>query len=116
VLGVEVNGIDLVAAHEDVTISWRDEPIRAGFGSVGDSIIAEFASPVEALRCAVEIQQEIEARSASLPEDRHMRFRIGVKPLARRAAVIAAGTVILDSIDAFSGLSMKATIHPDRPP
>jgi TolB-like protein/class 3 adenylate cyclase len=48
------------------------------FGSAGDSVIAEFASPVEAVRCAAEIQQEIEARNANLPEDRRMRFRIGV--------------------------------------
>ncbi len=48
------------------------------FGSAGDSVMAEFASPVEAVRCAVKIQQDIEARSANLPEDRRMRFRIGV--------------------------------------
>ncbi len=48
------------------------------FGSAGDSVIAEFASPVEAVRCAVEIQQEIEARNANLPEDRRMHFRIGI--------------------------------------
>ena len=38
------------------------------FGSAGDSIVAEFASPVEAVRCTVKIQQEIEARNAALPE------------------------------------------------
>jgi adenylate cyclase len=48
------------------------------FGSAGDSVIAEFASPVEAVRCAVEIQQEIETRNANLSEDRRMHFRIGV--------------------------------------
>jgi adenylate cyclase len=48
------------------------------FGSGGDSVIAEFTSPVEAVRCAVEIQQKIEARNADMPEDRRMRFRIGV--------------------------------------
>lgn len=48
------------------------------FGSAGDSVIAEFASPVQAVRCAVEIQREIESRNAKLPEDRRMRFRIGV--------------------------------------
>ncbi len=47
------------------------------FGSAGDSIIAEYTSPVEAVCCAVEIQQEIEARNVSLPEDCRMRFRIG---------------------------------------
>ncbi len=48
------------------------------FGSAGDSVIAEFASPVEAVRCGVEIQQELESRNAELPEDRRMQFRIGV--------------------------------------
>ena len=47
------------------------------FGSAGDSVVAEFASPVEAVRCAVEIQQELEGRNAALPEDRQMQFRIG---------------------------------------
>lgn len=48
------------------------------FGSAGDSVIAEFASPVQAVRCAVEIQREIEAGNAKLSEDRRMHFRIGV--------------------------------------
>ncbi|MCZ6476443.1 MAG: tetratricopeptide repeat protein [Gammaproteobacteria bacterium] len=48
------------------------------FGSAGDSVIAEFASPVEAVRCAVKIQQDLETRNANLPEDRRLRFRIGV--------------------------------------
>ncbi len=48
------------------------------FGSAGDSVVAEFPSPVEAVRCAVDIQRELEARNVDLLEDRHMRFRIGV--------------------------------------
>jgi len=48
------------------------------FGGAGDSVIAEFASPVEAVRCAVEIQQDLEKSNADLPKDRLMRFRIGV--------------------------------------
>ena len=48
------------------------------FGSAGDSVIAEFASPVEAVRCAVKIQQELESRNTALPEDKRMRFRIGI--------------------------------------
>ena len=48
------------------------------FGSAGDSVIAEFASPVEAVRCAVEIQRELEAQNVDLPEDRRMLLRIGV--------------------------------------
>ena len=48
------------------------------FGTAGDSVIAEFASPVEAVRCAVEIQQNLEESNADLPKDSLMRFRIGV--------------------------------------
>jgi TolB-like protein/class 3 adenylate cyclase len=48
------------------------------FGSAGDSVIAEFASPVEAVRCAVDIQRELEAHNNDLPEDRRMHLRIGI--------------------------------------
>ena len=48
------------------------------FGSAGDSVVAEFPSPVEAVRCAVDIQRELEAHNVDLPEDRRMRLRIGV--------------------------------------
>ncbi len=48
------------------------------FGGAGDSVIAEFSSPVEAVRCAVEIQRDVEKRNDNLEEARRMRFRIGV--------------------------------------
>jgi TolB-like protein/class 3 adenylate cyclase len=45
----------------------------------GDSILAEFPSVIDAVDCAVEIQTEIAARNAAIPEpDRRMQFRIGV--------------------------------------
>ncbi|HEX3097852.1 MAG TPA: adenylate/guanylate cyclase domain-containing protein [Usitatibacter sp.] len=47
-------------------------------GTAGDSVLAEFASAVGALRCAVEIQQALETRNAALPEASRMRFRIGI--------------------------------------
>ncbi len=48
------------------------------FGSSGDSLISEFASPVEAVRCAVEIQAALAERNAALPAHRRMPFRIGI--------------------------------------
>ncbi|MGC4025808.1 MAG: adenylate/guanylate cyclase domain-containing protein [Mesorhizobium sp.] len=42
------------------------------------SIIAEFASVVEAVRCAVEIQEAIGTQNADLSEERQMHFRIGI--------------------------------------
>jgi adenylate cyclase len=47
-------------------------------GSAGDSVLAEFASVVDAVRCAVEIQEELKERNKDLPRDRRMEFRIGV--------------------------------------
>ena len=46
--------------------------------SPGDNLLAEFASVVDSVNCAVEIQRELAERNAELPEDRRMEFRIGV--------------------------------------
>jgi adenylate cyclase len=46
--------------------------------SPGDNILAEFASVIDAVGSAVEIQEELRIRNAELPEDRKMEFRIGV--------------------------------------
>src|SRR5262245_42847166 len=48
------------------------------FSSAGDSMVAEFPSIVEAIRGAIEIQSEIAERNGALPEERQMRFRMGV--------------------------------------
>jgi adenylate cyclase len=44
----------------------------------GDAVIAEFASVVEAVQCAVEIQQEISSQQSDQPDAQRMRFRIGI--------------------------------------
>ena len=46
--------------------------------SPGDNVLAEFASVVDAVRCAVETQKQIAESNADLPENRRMLFRIGV--------------------------------------
>ena len=48
------------------------------FGSAGDSVIAEFTSPVEAVRCATEIQFAVDKQNAELAEANRLRFRIGI--------------------------------------
>ena len=48
------------------------------FGGAGDGVVAEFPSVVEAIRCAVEIQNEIAERNVAVPEEERMQFRIGV--------------------------------------
>ena len=46
--------------------------------SPGDNVLAEFSSVVDAVRCAVEIQEELRVRNADLTENRRMEFRIGI--------------------------------------
>src|SRR5262247_3924122 len=46
--------------------------------SPGDNLLAEFASAVDAVRGAVEIQRELRVRNAELPPERRMEFRIGI--------------------------------------
>jgi class 3 adenylate cyclase len=46
--------------------------------SPGDNLLAEFASVVDAVQCAVEIQREFKVRNAEVPEQRRMEFRIGI--------------------------------------
>ncbi len=44
----------------------------------GDNLLAEFASAVDAVNCAVKIQNEIRKQNEHLPGDQQMRFRIGI--------------------------------------
>ena len=46
--------------------------------SPGDNLMADFASVVDAVQCAVAIQKEIKGRNDELPENRKMQFRIGI--------------------------------------
>ena len=46
--------------------------------SPGDNLLAEFASAVDAVRCAVEVQHELRVRNTELPAQRKMEFRIGL--------------------------------------
>jgi len=46
--------------------------------SPGDNILAEFGSVVDAVKCAVKIQETLKGKNAELPENRKMNFRIGV--------------------------------------
>ena len=48
------------------------------FSTGGDSVLAEFGSAVEAVRCAISCQEEIASRNAELADDRKMMFRMGI--------------------------------------
>jgi adenylate cyclase len=65
-------------AHREVTDNLLHQHRGRIVGTAGDSVLAEFASVVDAVRCAVEIQQQLKVRNAELPEHRRMEFRIGI--------------------------------------
>jgi class 3 adenylate cyclase len=46
--------------------------------SPGDNILAQFASALDAVRCAIDIQEELKKRNQALPDPRKMAFRIGI--------------------------------------
>jgi adenylate cyclase len=47
-------------------------------GPAGNRVLAEFASTVDAVHCAIAIQKELKSRNTGLPENRRMEFRIGI--------------------------------------
>ncbi|MGH8703103.1 MAG: adenylate/guanylate cyclase domain-containing protein [Burkholderiales bacterium] len=74
----EEGTMKILAAHRaviDGIIEFHEGRI---VGTAGDSVLAEFASPVEAVRCAVEIQDALKTRNDSLAEAQRLQFRIGV--------------------------------------
>jgi TolB-like protein/Tfp pilus assembly protein PilF len=45
---------------------------------MGDGVLVEFGSAVDAVECAVQLQQGMESANADLPDDRRIRLRIGI--------------------------------------
>nr|WP_268833751.1 adenylate/guanylate cyclase domain-containing protein [Sinorhizobium terangae] len=72
------------------------------FGGAGDSLIAEFVSPVEAVRAAFEVQHKLASMSFDLPEGQRMQYRIGIN----------LGDVMIDREDLFGdGVNVAARLE-----
>ena len=70
--------------------------------TTGDGLLAEFASVVDAVRCAVAFQEGMQERNADTPEDRRIEFRIGVN----------LGDVIVQNDDVFGdGVNVAARLE-----
>src|SRR3954454_21342752 len=70
--------------------------------NTGDGLLAEFASVVGAVRCAVEVQRGMINREPDVPEERRIRFRIGVN----------LGDVISEEHDIFGdGVNVAARLE-----
>jgi adenylate cyclase len=70
--------------------------------TTGDGALVEFASAVDATRCAMEIQRAMAERNAVIPEDRRVEFRIGIN----------VGDIIIDEGDIYGdGVNIAARVE-----
>ncbi len=83
-----------------------DPTLEEHYGKVikntGDGFLAMFDSPLEAVRCAIVIQQSLAARNTGLPRDYWLQYRIGVN----------LGDVIVETDDVFGdGVNIAARLE-----
>jgi adenylate cyclase len=70
--------------------------------TTGDGVLAEFASPVKAVRCAIDVQHGMAARNADIPEGSRIEFRIGIN----------LGDVVVDDEDIYGdGVNIAARLE-----
>jgi adenylate cyclase len=95
-----------LASLKEVRANVVDPAIAERHGRIvkttGDGLLVEFPSVVDALRCAVEVQQSMAERGAGIPEDRRLQFRVGIN----------LGDVIIDGDDIFGdGVNVAARLE-----
>jgi adenylate cyclase len=85
--------------------------------NTGDGLLAEFASVVDAVRCAVEVQRGMVDREPEVPEDRRIRFRIGVNLgdiIGEEHDIFGDGVNIAARLEALAepgGICVSGTVH-----
>src|SRR3974377_2482739 len=102
-------GVDEEGTHERLKAHFRqlvDPKIKERRGRIvkntGDGMFVEFPSVVEAVRCAAEAQRTMADRDVDLPEDRKIKFRVGIN----------LGDVIVDEDDIFGdGVNVAARLE-----
>ena len=115
ILAVDVAGYSrLMGADEEGTLArlkairreLADPKIKEHRGRIvkttGDGLLLEFASVVDAVRCAVEVQREMAGRNTDVPSDRRIEFRLG----------IYVGDIIRDGRDIYGdGVNVAARLE-----
>src|ERR1700760_2126220 len=118
----------LVAEDEEETLrrleSYRavtdDFIAKAGgriFNTAGDAVLAEFPSAVEAVRCAIDIQESLRTRNMAYPPSRQMSFRIGITigdVVERDGDLLGDGVNIaarLESLAEVGGICISRSVH-----
>jgi class 3 adenylate cyclase len=118
----------LVAEDEEETLrrlaSYRqvtDDFIAKGggriFNTAGDAVLAEFPSAVEAVRCAIDIQESLRTRNMAYPPSRQMSFRIGITigdVVERDGDLLGDGVNIaarLEGLAEVGGICVSRAVH-----
>jgi TolB-like protein/class 3 adenylate cyclase/Tfp pilus assembly protein PilF len=85
--------------------------------SPGDNLLAEFASVMDAVQCAIVIQRELSVRNTALPLQRRMQFRIGInlgEVIAEGKRIYGDGvniTARLESLAEAGGICISGTVY-----
>jgi adenylate cyclase len=74
----ELGTIETLTSHKEIMGKLIRQYRGRLVDSTGDNLLAEFGSVVDAVQCAVEVQQVLSAKNETLPENRRMYFRIGI--------------------------------------
>src|SRR3989442_3326475 len=83
----------------------------------GDNLLAEFASVVDAVQCAVVIQTTLKAENANLPPERRMEFRIGINlgdVMVEGEQIYGDGVNIaarMENLAESGGICISGTVH-----
>src|SRR5881296_647302 len=113
----EVATIHTLTAYREVMATLIQQHRGRVVDSLGDNLLAEFASAVDAVQCAVEIQQELKARNAELSLPRRMEFRIGINVgdvVVEGERLYGDGVNIaarLESLAEAGGLCISGTVY-----
>ena len=87
------------------------------FNTAGDAVLAEFPSAVEAVRCAIDIQESLRTRNMAYPPSRQMAFRIGITigdVVERDGDLLGDGVNIaarLEGLAEVGGICISRAVH-----
>jgi adenylate cyclase len=129
IMAADVAGYSkLVAEDEEETLrrltAYRavieDFITKAGgrvFNTAGDAVLAEFPSAVEAVRCAIDVQESLRTRNLAYPASRQMHFRIGITigdVVERDGDLLGDGVNIaarLEGLAQVGGICISRAVH-----
>ena len=113
----EVATVRTLTAYREVMAGLVQQHQGRVVDSPGDNVMAEFASVVDAVQCAVEIQRELKARNADLAENRKMEFRIGINlgdVIVEGEGIYGDGVNIAARVEGLSeggGIAISGTVY-----